>query len=52
MWGSDDWAIVLHPTESTAGVDLGKVAAKSAKESKDDDDDDVKVNGGADREMR
>jgi len=48
------WAIVLHPTESTAGVDLGKVASKSAKEStlSKDDDDDAKVNGGADREMR
>ncbi|KAL7526771.1 hypothetical protein ACHAXR_005099 [Thalassiosira sp. AJA248-18] len=49
------WAIVLHPTESTAGVDLGRVAAKSARADaldKDKDDEDAKVNGGHDREMR
>lgn len=48
------WAIVLHPTESTAGVDLGHVAAKSARESAtiQSDDEDAKVNGGYDREMR
>ena len=47
------WAIVLHPTESKAGVDLGKVAAASAREgAQNDDDDDAKVNGGSDREMR
>lgn len=47
------WAIVLHPSESKAGVDLGKVAAKSAKTLLNDDtDDDAKVNGGTDREMR
>ena len=47
------WAIVLHPTESKAGVDLGKVAATSAREgAQNDDDDDAKVNGGSDREMR
>lgn len=48
------WAIVLHPTESTAGADLGRVAAKSAKEEATTkmDDEDAKVNGGYDREMR
>jgi len=48
------WAIVLHPTESTAGVDLAKVAAKSAREGATtmNDDEDAKANGGCDREMR
>ena len=47
------WAIVLHPTESKAGVDLNKVAAKSAKEeAMTNDGEDAKVNGGCDREMR
>eukprot|EP00970_Alexandrium_tamarense_P011637 scaffold2554_cov180-Alexandrium_tamarense.AAC.6 len=44
------WAIVLHPNDSTAGVDLAKVAAASATDITDDDED-AKVNGGCDREM-
>lgn len=48
------WAIVLHPTESTAGMDLGSVAAKSARDdaTTKKDDEDAKANGGCDREMR
>eukprot|EP00585_Thalassiosira_rotula_P000817 CAMPEP_0196160750 /NCGR_PEP_ID=MMETSP0910-20130528/46989_1 /TAXON_ID=49265 /ORGANISM="Thalassiosira rotula, Strain GSO102" /LENGTH=748 /DNA_ID=CAMNT_0041425689 /DNA_START=1 /DNA_END=2247 /DNA_ORIENTATION=+ len=48
------WAIVLHPTESTAGKDLEGVAATSAKEEAlaNGNGEDAKVNGGVDREMR
>lgn len=53
------WAIVLHPKESTAGVDLSVVAAKSVVEGGSSDggdngtvEEDAKVNGGTDREMR
>lgn len=49
------WAIVLHPKESTAGVDLSVVAAKSVVEGGRGDgtiEEDAKVNGGIDREMR
>ena len=48
------WAIVLHPRESTAGADLERVAAKSARAeaAAKADEDDAKVNGGYDREMR
>ena len=50
------WAIVLHPKESTAGVDLSVVAAKSVVEGCSDGnstvEEDAKVNGGIDREMR
>ncbi len=52
------WAIVLHPMDSKAGVDLAVVAAKSVTEgassssSRSRDDDDAKVNGGCDNEMR
>ncbi|KAL7445708.1 hypothetical protein ACHAXH_009107 [Discostella pseudostelligera] len=58
------WAIVLHPMESKAGVDLAMVAAQSVKEGataaatatsssrSGRDDEDAKVNGGCDNEMR
>jgi len=50
------WAIVLHPKESTAGVDLSAVAAKSVVEGGSGGngtvEEDAKVNGGIDREMR
>ena len=47
------WAIVLHPKESTAGVDLSVVAAKRAAEGGGDAaEEDAKVNGGTDRETR
>jgi len=55
------WAIVLHPQESTAGVDLSVVtAAKSVVEGGGSNssggtgtvEEDAKVNGGIDREMR
>jgi transcription initiation factor TFIIH subunit 1 len=47
------WAIVLHPKESTVGVDLSVVAAKSVVEGGScGDEEDAKVNGGLDREMR
>ena len=52
------WAIVLHPAESMAGVDLRGVAARSAREGAtsaaggDVDDEDARVNGGCDCEMR
>ena len=58
------WAIVLHPNESKANVDLSLVARKSVtegvvpnnsnnrKNSNKDATQDAKVNGGNDREMR
>ena len=47
------WAIVLHPKESTAGVDLSVVAAKRVAEGGGDAaEEDAKVNGGTDRETR
>lgn len=49
------WAIVLHPTESMAGVDLKEVAARSAAlvtGMEEVVDEDVRVNGGNDNEMR
>lgn len=47
------WAIVLHPKESTAGVDLSMVAAKRVAEGGNDAaEEDAKVNGGTDRETR
>mmetsp|Transcript_59286 Transcript_59286/g.126037 ORF Transcript_59286/g.126037 Transcript_59286/m.126037 type:complete len:412 (+) Transcript_59286:2-1237(+) len=47
------WAIVLHPTESTAGRDLEGVAAASAREETvRNDGEDANVNGGCDKEMR
>ncbi len=52
------WAIVLHPAESMAGVDLKEVAARSAREgamaaaSGKGIDEDARVNGGCDGEMR
>ena len=50
------WAIVLHPKESTAGVDLSVVAVKSVVQGGGGGDgtveEDAKVNGGTDREMR
>lgn len=52
------WAIVLHPQESTAGVDLSVVAAKKSVVeggsggSGSTVEEDAKVNGGIDREMR
>ncbi|KAL9189644.1 hypothetical protein ACHAXT_009319 [Thalassiosira profunda] len=46
--------LLMHPRESTAGVDLGRVAAKSARAeaAAKTDEDDAKVNGGYDEEMR
>ena len=49
------WAIVLHPGETTAGMDLSAVAAKSVAEGRRGGhgvEEDANVNGGTDREMR
>ncbi len=50
------WAVVLHPQESTAGVDLSVVAAKKSVveggSGSGTVEEDAKVNGGIDREMR
>jgi len=47
------WAIVLHPNETKAGVDLATVARMSATEGDDEViEEDAKVNGGVDREFR
>lgn len=47
------WAIVLHPNETKAGVDLAMVARMSATEGDDEViEEDAKVNGGVDREFR
>ena len=43
------WAIVLHPMDSKAGVDLADAAKRSVEGV---DDEDAKVNGGCDNEMR